>query len=93
MVGFDDATAVAIIMAIVRVVTDPDYGLPKRYAPIIAVVLGILAGTLYMYPGDWKQGIWYGIVLGLTAVGAYSGAKNVIKGREEGDKNDQNRSG
>jgi len=48
---------------------------------------------LYMYPGDWKQGIWYGIVLGLTAVGAYSGTKNVIKGREEGDKNDQNRSG
>jgi len=78
MVGFDDAAFVGLIMALVQLAKET--GLPARFAPLLALALGIAAGVFIMSPGDVIQGIWSGIAMGLSAVGLYSGTKNVKAG-------------
>lgn len=49
-------------------------GLPNQFAPIIAVLLGILAGLAEMYGAQWPiiQTIVVGVGLGLSSIGLYS---------------------
>jgi len=49
-------------------------GLPNQFAPIIAVLLGILAGLAEMYGTQWPiiQTIVVGVGLGLSSIGLYS---------------------
>ncbi len=49
-------------------------GLPGQFAPIIAVMLGILAGLAEMYGTQWPiiQTIVVGVGLGLSSIGLYS---------------------
>lgn len=49
-------------------------GLPTQFAPVIAVILGILAGLAEMYGAQWPiiQTIVVGVGLGLSSVGLYS---------------------
>ncbi len=49
-------------------------GLPTQFSPIIAVLLGILAGLAEMYGTQWPiiQTIVVGVGLGLSSVGLYS---------------------
>ena len=71
-----DVTLVPVIVGMVAVFVPKKY--KKKAAPVVSVALGILAGVLYLAPGDIKQGILAGIVLGLSATGLYSGAKNTV---------------
>ena len=80
MVGFDDAAMVGLIMALVEAAKRT--GMPARFAPLLALVLGIGAGVFFIAPGDYAQGILFGIALGLSAVGLYSGTKNVVRKEE-----------
>jgi hypothetical protein len=52
--------------------------LSKRITPAIALVLGVVAGNIYVAPTDWRQGTLMGIMIGLSAVGLYSGSKNTL---------------
>ncbi len=49
-------------------------GLPAQFSPIIAVLLGILAGLAEMYGTQWPiiQTIVVGVGLGLSSIGLYS---------------------
>jgi len=53
-------------------------GLPKKFAAIVAVVIGVAAGVIYVAPGDIGQGVFVGLTMGLAASGLYSGTKNTI---------------
>ncbi len=55
-------------------------GLPKKLSPLVALVLGIVAGVAFLCPGDWRSGFIRGAVMGAAAVGVYSGHKNVFEG-------------
>ncbi len=55
-------------------------GLPKKYAPFMSLLMGILAGYYYLAPDDPPRAIFLGIVIGLSAVGLYSGTKNTMEG-------------
>lgn len=66
---------VALIVGVVEALKRM-FGLGKRWTPGIAVLLSIGAMGLWLYPGDWKMALFYGIMAGLSAVGLYSGAKN-----------------
>jgi len=81
MVGFDDAAIVGLIMALVQLAKET--GLPARFAPLLALALGVVAGVFLVSPGDLAQGILSGIGMGLSAVGLHSGVKNVVR-REDG---------
>lgn len=77
MVGFDDAALVGLIMALVEAAKRT--GMPTRFAPLLALALGVVAGVFLVSPGDVVQGIVSGIAMGLASVGLYSGAKNVVR--------------
>jgi len=57
-------------------------GLPSRYAPVLAVCLGLLFATLGKLDdptvGTWLQVELLGLITGLSASGLYSGAKAQI---------------
>ena len=57
-------------------------GLPSRYAPVLAVALGLLFATLGRLDdptvGTWLQTELLGLITGLSASGLYSGAKAQI---------------
>jgi len=66
--------AAAVIAGIVQVVKGAF--LADRYAGLVALILGALAGGFGLVAG----GIVAGIVAGLTASGTYSTAKNSLQG-------------
>jgi hypothetical protein len=57
-----------------------DTGLPARFAPLVAVLIGAAAGLAQLEQGKlpWIPAIALGIVFGLSACGLYDTAKNVI---------------
>ena len=57
-------------------------GLPSRYAPVLSLICGLLAGLLYYGP-DLRQAILYGVALGLMASGLYSGGKTLLVGESD----------
>lgn len=58
-------------------------GLPKIFAPVVALVLGILAGLVFI--GLTPEAIVSGVLLGAAAVGFHSGTKNVLEGGKNGE--------
>lgn len=71
-------STVGAIMAIVNILKDA--GFPKKYSPLVAIALGILAGVFLIDPKDLQQGVIDGLSLGLSAIGVHSGIKNVREG-------------
>ncbi|MBO1002629.1 hypothetical protein ACFSKI_21070 [Pseudogracilibacillus auburnensis] len=57
-------------------------GFKAKYAPFIALLLGILFGLFY-FGSSIKEGILIGLVLGLSASGLYSGSKNMLEKNKE----------
>ncbi len=72
-----DVALIPIIIGLVEILKG--IGLPKKLMPFISVILGLAAGIFYVYPLDLKGGIIVGLMLGLSASGLYSGAKNTIE--------------
>lgn len=54
-------------------------GLRDKLVPLTSLILGIVIGVSFISPVDIKAGIVQGIYIGLSAVGLYSGAKNILK--------------
>jgi L-lactate permease len=77
-----DIAIIPLIIALVGLIVK--MGFPRKYAPVVALALGIAAGFFYLAPGEPKKAVLYGIVVGLSAVGLYSGVKNVGQGIAEG---------
>jgi len=66
---------VPIIIGVVEVVKK--VGLKNKYAPLLALALGI-AGGLAVVSND-VQGLIQGTMLGLSASGLFAGYKTVVK--------------
>lgn len=77
--GFEatDTVLIAVIIGLVAMATQ--LGLPKRFAPATALILGVVGGMVYIFPSDPKMGVLIGMVMGLSATGLYSGTKNTLK--------------
>lgn len=67
-----DATLVPIIMGLVAAIKSA--GLPTRWLPLVAVVLGVIGVWVYHQNRLWISGI----VMGLAAVGLYSGTRATV---------------
>lgn len=61
------------------------YGLNSKWAPLLAVILGIVLAVVVHLAAinpqvaDWAQIVLGGILCGLAAVGGYSGTKSTIE--------------
>lgn len=60
-------------------------GLPKRYAPLTAVALGAIAGSIggNITGADWYTGVILGILAGGAAVGLYEIGRQAAKGHAD----------
>ncbi len=75
-----DIALIPVVVALVGVIST--LGVPPKYLPIISIIIGLLIGVFYVSPGVPQQAILSGIVIGLSAIGAHSGVKNVIVKRQ-----------
>ncbi len=78
---------VAVVPLIIAIVAlAKSLGLENRWAPLAAVLIGVLimagnqAAQVVPGFGDWYNVILWGLAAGLMAVGLYSGTKNTLGG-------------
>jgi hypothetical protein len=74
---YTDVIIIPIIIALSQLLKG--IGFNAKFIPIVNLILGLIAGITYLYPGDIKAGILYGLMMGLSASGLYSGTKNVVE--------------
>lgn len=72
-----DVALVPVIMAVVELAKR--FGLPRQVAPLVAVIVGLVFGFIYVAPGETGKAIFLGLVMGLSAVGLFSGSKNTVQ--------------
>lgn len=72
-----DVALIPLIIGLIQMAKG--LGLPTKLSPVLGIVLGIVAGTVYVYPDDLKGGILIGIMIGLSTTGLYSGTKNTVE--------------
>lgn len=70
----------AVIVALVELAKRQ--GLEAKYAPVLAVIIGLLTGALVQLSKDpavasWVDSLLNGLLAGLAASGLYSGGKAV----------------
>lgn len=70
------AIAVPVIIAMVSALKAA--GLSSRFAPIIAIILGVV-GFYFGGDADVVTNVFNGIIAGLSAAGLYSGTKATLK--------------
>lgn len=73
-----DVVIAPLILGIVELMKK--LGLPGKFSGLVATILGIVIGILYLYPENVLQGILVGMSMGLTASGLYSTTKNTVEG-------------
>jgi hypothetical protein len=71
-----DIALIPLVIAIVEIISRA--GMPNKYLPICSILFGLAAGVFYVAPDNIPQAVLSGIVIGLSAVGAYSGVKNTV---------------
>lgn len=76
-----DVAIAPLILGIVELMKK--LGLPGKFSGLVATILGIVIGILYLYPENVLQGILVGMSVGLTASGLYSTTKNTVEGIKE----------
>ena len=67
------AVITAVVIGLVQLAKKT--GLPARWCPLLAVVLGVLGLSALTFFQPVTEVILTGIVIGLSAVGLYSGAR------------------
>lgn len=50
-------------------------GIPSRFMPLTSLAMGYFFAFYYLAPGDFKRALLLGTVLGLSAVGLFSGTR------------------
>lgn len=72
-----DIALIPLIVFLVAVFVPDNH--KKRYAPAASIFLGVVAGFVYLAPGDPKEAVILGLALGMAAVASHSGTKNFIE--------------
>lgn len=73
MIQISVAVIIAGIVGVVQVAKSS--GLPGKFAPLLALGLGITAALFLSSTTELAMRIFEGVILGLSASGLYSGAK------------------
>lgn len=81
MIEITDVLIIAVIIGLVELVKRLEW-LPVKYLPLLSLVLGVIAGVIYL-EGTLKIKIILGIVMGLSASGLFDQSKLITK---KGDK-------
>lgn len=72
-----DISFIPIIIFLTAIILNA--GIPRKFGPIIATIIGIIFGVVYLSPDNIPKGILSGIIMGASAVGFHSGTKNIYQ--------------
>lgn len=76
---FLPTTQITIIIAIAEIIKN--MGVDPKYIPLVDLILGLISGfVVYWGVYDFVTAMMIGVVYGLSACGAFSGYKNLMKG-------------
>lgn len=77
MVG--GASAIAVVLGLVEVAKR--LGLREKYCPLLSLFFGLLISLGYYFynQNTWYEAVIIGLIVGLSAVGLYSGAKETVQ--------------
>jgi len=78
MLGVDISLAVITALVIGLVQVAKTTGLPTRWCPVLALVLGVVITTVLSFFAGASDAVITGLIIGLTAVGLYSGTKATV---------------
>jgi Phage holin. len=78
---FDIALIIAVVVALVELVKRMNI-VPTKFLPLLSLAFGLLAGLIYL-GGSFKEKLFYGIVIGLSAAGLFDQSKIITKGDDE----------
>lgn len=81
MIEITDVLIIAVIIGLVELVKRLEW-LPVKYLPLLSLVLGVIAGVIYL-EGTLKTKIILGIVMGLSAAGLFDQSKIITKKDDE----------
>ena len=76
MIMLDEAIVTGLIVVLTELAKQ--IGVPNRFAPVVAAVLGVAYGLYYGEYDPLSNAIG-GLILGLSAIGAWSGPRNVFQ--------------
>lgn len=71
-----DIALIPVIIALVEVVKQVTK-LPGRWVPLLNLALGQAAAFVYVAPGDPQYAVLAGLVMAFSAMGLWSGVKNI----------------
>lgn len=77
---FEIGVLIAVVVALTELVKRFD--VPKKYIPVVSLLLGLVAGIFYV-PGELKEQIMYGLMIGLSASGLFDQSKIIKKGADK----------
>ena len=79
VIAINYGVLVAVVIGLVEVAKR--IGVPEKFAPVFSVILGLGLSFLgFVANPDLVSTIVGGIIIGLSAVGLYSGTKNIVEG-------------
>lgn len=74
----DETLLTSIVIGLVS--SAKTVGFPAKFAPILSLLLGVVASVAFMSADlTIAESVFKGIVIGLTASGLYSGVKAMVK--------------
>ena len=84
VIAINYGVLVAVVIGLVEVAKR--IGVPEKFAPLVSLILGLGLSFLgFVANPDLASTIIGGIIIGLSAVGLYSGTKNVIEGFKDNE--------
>jgi hypothetical protein len=84
VIAINYGVLVAVVIGLVEAAKR--IGVPEKFAPLVSLILGLGLSFLgFVANPDLASTIIGGIIIGLSAVGLYSGTKNVIEGFKDNE--------
>ena len=80
-ITISSAVIVAIIVGLTEVIKKAT-GMKKKFIPLLSVALGLALAVAYSFTAELTVPyiIFYGLIMGLSACGLFSGSKSIIEG-------------
>lgn len=72
-----DISVIPLIVFVTKVIVG--VGIPKKFTPLISLILGIGLGVAFYAGESILKGVIIGVFLASSSVGFYSGTKNVYQ--------------
>lgn len=75
---FETAIIIAVVLALTELIKRLGF-MQAKYLPAVSVLLGILAGIIYVDVATYQEKIMFGLMIGLSAAGLFDQSKIVTK--------------